>query len=80
MSRLLAELLGSGEAAHEVAALSFAADVCVDGEDSAGFVAEVLGDLVHGRAQPQPGGRGVVPEVVAGCSTWPRNSLRTWLT
>ena len=29
------------------------------------LVAEVLGDLVHGRAQPQPGGRGVVPEGVA---------------
>ncbi|KDA05484.1 hypothetical protein DC31_16460 [Microbacterium sp. CH12i] len=45
--------------------MSFAEDVCIDGEDGAGFVAEVFGDFIHGSAESQPGGRRVVTESVA---------------
>jgi hypothetical protein len=47
VSPVAAEALGGGEAAHEVAARSFAEDVRVDREDGVRLVAQVLGDLVH---------------------------------
>jgi len=61
MSGLFDEAFGCGEALDEVASVAFAEEVCVDREDGARLVAQVLRYLVHGSSESQPSGGGGVP-------------------